>query len=354
MRLEQIYLLRMPRIYTRKEDNIQIVELYGRGAIDLLRRRVIIQASGSSFARKTGAIDDVMKEFVREQALAGYATDENGMADNTRAYPVDLFTVQNNMSLGPSVTVNYPDRNLLDALKELREMSFQKNKEDAANLKIYFDVVPTKFRVFSVYVLQENGLSIEDEYGNSILDETSIPYDAIIDNGLRFQTFADLYGTDRTDGVVFSDKNENMEMPDYQKSHLEEVNAIIVKGLGRGDSRQVSVVTDDKRIGASRWNRCEEFLDASSEPDQSNLSDLGNASLWKGEPVEEINAVFLNTPGNKDAPRSLYGVDWDLGDLLPVEYSDKIFDIEVSVVYVALNEKGEERITGRNRVNDNG
>lgn len=353
MRLEQIYLLRKQRVYTRSSDDVQILELFGRSPIDLLRRRVIIQASGSSFTRKTGPIDDIMKEFVREQTLYGYATDENGTADNERAFPEKQFDVSNGLSLGPSVTVNYPDRNLLDILVELRSMSFQKAKENSANRKIYFDVVPAIFSTFLVYILQENDLFIDDEYGNALLDETSVSEDTVINNGLRFQTYADLYGNDRTTGVVFSDKNGNLETPDYNKTHLEEVNAIIVKGNGRGDSRQVDIVTDDDRIGASRWNRCEAFLDAPNEPEQSNLADIGNASLWKGEPVEEINAVILNTPGSNSIPRSLYGVDWDLGDILPVEYAGQMFSVEVAIVYVSLNDDGEERITGRNRVDTN-
>ena len=349
LRREQIYFLRKPRIYTRDSDDFQIIELFGRSPVDLLGRRIIVQAAGSLFTSKTGTIDDIMKAFVREQMLYGEAADENGMQDNDRAYPQGEFFVQPDLSLGPSVSVSYSDRNVLEVLRELKDMSFQKNKESIANPRIYFDVVPASVSLFSIFVLMESGIIIEDEWGADVLDEESI-LSTTKYNGLSFQTFADLYGTDRTTGVVFSAENGNLEAPDYQKTHLEEVNAVIVKGFGRGDSRQTEIVTDGERIGASRWNRCEAFLDASSEPDQSNLADLGRAALWKGEPVEEVTAIFLSVPQSGNSPRSLYGLDWDLGDLLPVEYAGQSFDVEVAIVYVSLNENGEERITGRNQV----
>jgi hypothetical protein len=49
-----------------------------------------------------------------------------------------------------------------------------------------------------------------------------------------------------------------------------------------------------------------------------------------------------------NTPRSLYGIDWDMGDLLKVNYAGKQFEIEVINVYVSVNENGEEKITGRN------
>lgn len=312
-RREGVYMLREPRVYTRESDSVQMLQFYGRSGLDLLRRRTVIQAAGTSWTRKTGAIDDLMKEIVREQMLYGSALDETGTLDPTRYYPSGEFTVQADLTLGPSVTVNCADRNVRDILEELKDASFQLAKEDTANSKIYFDVVPTL-------------------------------------TGFEFQTFADLYGTDRTTGVVFSVENGNLNPPYYSNSHLEEVNVVYVKGFGRGDSRQVEVVSDDDRINSSRWNRCEGFRDASTEPDQDKLANIGRQNLWEGMPVEQLTAEFINTPGGPDAPRSLYGVDWDLGDLLPVEYAGKRLDIEVGIVYVAVDENGIESISGRNEV----
>lgn len=349
MRREGVYFLRKKNIYTRKTDGMQIIQFYGRSPIDLLSRRVIPQAAGTSWTRKTDAIDDLMKQIVREQTLYGSALDENGAVDNSRAYPSGEFSVQADFGLGPNVTVNCAEMNVLDVLKQLKDLSFELAKEDTANYKIYFDVVPYNVGGLTDFILDEEfSDAILDEAGFALESETSINVSA--GTSFQFQTFAGLYGQDRTAGKVFSVENENLEEPHYSLSHMDEKNAVIVKGFGRGDSRSSDWVTDDERINQSRWNRSEVFRDGSQEPDQDKLADLGRGDLWEGEPDEEISAVFVNSAGGENAPRSLYGVDWDLGDLLPVEYADKRLDVEVSIVYVAMNEAGQEEISGRNEV----
>jgi len=159
-----------------------------------------------------------------------------------------------------------------------------------------------------------------------------------------------LRGLDRTDKLVFSVENSNLEAPFYIKSHFNESNSIIVRGSGRGESRAAVVVDDDARVNSSRWNRCENLVSASYEVDDTELQTVGAAELKIGQPVEELYASFLNTPGSEDAPRSLYGIDWDLGDLVSVWYADQYFQCEIVIVYVGVDENGVETITGRNTI----
>ena len=348
LRHEATYLLRMPKIYTRETDNLDIIQFYGRDAKDLLRRRYIIQPAGYSQTRKTDYIDDMMKEIVSEQMLYGSAVDETGAQDNSRAYPQGEFTVQGDVSLGPSVTLAFADREVLDVLKELADTSRQLHESDPLTYqRIYFDVVPFDAQGRLEYILAEDGEPILDEGGYPLLDEASVETDAV--QGFEFVTFAGLRGQDRTaSALVFSKENNNLKEPYYTNSYMEEENSIVVKGFGRGDSRAVAIVQDTQRIGASRWNLCEGFQDASTEPDQDFLENYGYPRLYQGKNQEKISAVFLNVDESEDSPRSLYGIDWDLGDLLPVEYAGKRFDVEVDIVYVAVDENGKETITGRN------
>jgi Siphovirus ReqiPepy6 Gp37-like protein len=351
MQHEQTYLLRMPKIYTRDTDNVQIIALYGRDAKDLLRRRWVIQPAGYSQTYKTDYIDDMMKEIVREQMLWGQAVDADGVQDNTRAFPVGEFKVQGNNSLGPLYTHTFADRNVLDVLRELRDASFQKYSEDPLSYsRIYFDVRTYQIEGKIIYILdEETGDPILDEDGYPLIAEAS-PDSASI-QGFEFLTLADLYGKDRTgDGLVFSIENNNLQAPYYTKNYMEEENSIIVKGFGRGDSRPHATVTDTQRAAASRWNLCEGFQDASTEPDQTYLDNYAYPTLYAGQPSEDIGAVFLSTPGSEDTPRSLYGIDWDLGDLLAVEYAGMRFTVEVEIVYAAIDENGKETITGRSNV----
>lgn len=133
-------------------------------------------------------------------------------------------------------------------------------------------------------------------------------------------------------------------------SHLEEVSSVIVRGNGQGLAQAVEIVDDATRVYSSRWNRVEKVINAGSETTAAALQSAGRAELYKDKPKEELPVTFLNTPGGPSSPRSLYGIDWDLGDLLRVDYADKQFDVEVGVVYVSVDENGQEEITGKNEV----
>jgi len=348
MRREGTFILRLPKIYTRKTDNMRMISFTGRDPNDLLARRYVVQAAGNVYTRKTDEVDDMMKAIVREQMLWGAAVDENGVIDYTRAFPRGEFSVQSNASLGPSVSAAFADRNVLDVLKELKLASFQLNQNNFLNRRIYFDVVPYDISALILYILDEVlGTPILDELGDGIEDESSTQLPGV---GFQFQTFADLRGLDRTQDLEFSVENNNLEEPYYTQNYLEEVNAVIVKGFGRGDSRVSVWVEDQTRINASRWNRMESFKDGSQEPDQTKLEDVGFPDLYAGIPKEELSAVFLNVPESPDTPRSLYGLDWDFGDLVRVSYAGKQFNVEIVIVYVAIDEGGRETITGRNQV----
>lgn len=319
MRREDVYLLRKPSIYTR-EDNVQVIQFYGRNGIDLLYRRWVIQRLGTSYAKKTGQVDDVMKSIVREQMLYGSALDKDGVVDNTRAWPQNEFTVQADGSVGPTVSRTFAGRMVFDIVKDLSKVSIQKNRSSSSDRKIYFDVVP-----------KQTGLS-------------AAPL------GWEFQTFADLRGSDRTLGPVFSMENENISNTAYSISHLDEINSVYILGAGKGKSQIIESVQDMERIQASRWNRVEKVISASSETTTDGLQDAGEAELNKRKPKEEMVFTFLNTPGGVNTPRSLYGVDWDLGDLVRVNYAGKQFTSEILTIYVSIDDAGKETVTGRNVV----
>ena len=323
LRREDVFMLRKPNVYTR-QDSVVMIQFYGRNGIDLLNRRSVIQRPGTSYTSKTATADNIMKAIVREQMLYGSALDENGTVDNTRAWPQNEFRVQADLSLGPSLSRTFADRNVYDILKDLQAASFQYNMVSATNKKIYFDVVPV-------------------DISGSVTAYTS-PL------GWEFRTYAGTFGTDRTTGVEFSMENENIADPSYALNRLDEVTSVIVKGNGQGASQLVQKVPDSVRLNASRWNRIEKILSATSEASTTALTDAGNAELFKDKPVEELNVTLVNSPGSQNAPRSLYGLDWDLGDLVRVNYAGKQFNMEITAAYVAVDENGKETVTGRNTV----
>ena len=354
-RREGMFLIRSQRIYTRETDNVTMIIFYANSGIDLLDRRVVLQPDGSDATYKSGTVDDIMKRIVREQFLFGATLDANGDPDNTRAFPNGEFSVQADLGLGPDVAIQFANRRVLDVLKELKDTSFQYNILDySLYRKIYFDVVPMDLQGGIDYILDEDGVPLTDEYGQPFLDETSIG--VVLDGavGWQFQTYVDLYGIDRTAGVVFSVENNNLLAPEFYESHIGAVNTVVVKGYGRGDSRPIETAQDSDRANASRWNRVESFLDASQEPDQDNLIDYGYAQLYLMKPTENITCTFLNIGETPGQPRSLYGVDWDLGDLLPVKYVGRLFNVEVQIVYVSMDDEGNENVEGKNSISNEG
>lgn len=344
-RREGVFLLRKPRIYTN-DDGLRQIELFGRSPLDLLHRREIIQKAGTSYTSKTAAIDDMMKAIVREQMLYGSALDENGTVDNTRAFPQYEFTVQSDKALGPSVSRSFADRNVLDVLKDLRDASIQLALDSSSNKKIYFDMVTLELNNFEIDILDEDGEIILDDAGIAILDETS--FETLSPVGFQFQTFADLRGIDRTSLLEFSIENGNLSNADYSKTYEDEINTVIVRGQGQGDSRQIVIVKDNSRVNASRWNRSENTFEASNETTTTGLTNAGKEELGKGVPLEVLNCDFLSIPPGPNNPSSLYGIDWDLGDLVRINYSNMQFNAEIMMVHISLDENGEENIIGRN------
>lgn len=321
-RLEDVFFLRKPNVYTRSTDQMEMIQFYGRNGVDLLNRRYVIQAGGTQWASKTDFADDMMKEIVSEQMLYGSALDETGVVDNTRAWPSGEFSVEAAVSAGPSVSLNFENKKVFDVLASIKEMTFQKNRSSpTTDKRVYFNVVPVPQSA-----------------------NTNSPV------GWRFITRSGLYGIDRTQLLEFSRNNDNIGPISYTEDHLDEVNAVFVQGNGRGETQIVKEVVDTTRAQASRWNRCEGIHSASNLVEDTALQDAGESQLEKGRPKEGLPVEFLNSPGGPNTPRSLYGIDWDLGDQLRVDAANKQFNAEVIVVYVSVNDQGDETITGRNEL----
>ena len=348
---EGTFFLRKHRIYTRDSDSMRIIEVWCHSPLTLLNRRYIIQPSDTGYTSKNDNIDDMMKDIVREQMLFGYAVDQDGTVDTDRMYPQGEFSVEDEHSLGPVVERKFTDVNVLDTLKELRSLSFQLNLEDPTNRKIYFDVVSgSTLNWNEIYILEEAEAfsPILDENDDPFLDERSLDSSPEKPSQFIFRTYADLRGQDRTNGVVFSVENGNMTITSHTIDHIDEVNTVVVRGTGRGDNRLTAVTQDTDAASASRWNRIEATQNGSNQTDEDALLELGRSKLWDTRKVDLLDVAFMDSPGNPVQPRSLYRVDWDLGDLLPVNYVGVNYETEVQIIYISMSEDGQESISGRN------
>lgn len=309
LRRDAVFILRKMAAYERTTDHVIIIEYYGRSPIDILRRQTV--SGESSFWDKTDFADDMMKEIVQEwfPDLAGplgsvpYKIDAAG----TGFDPTGEFTVDSDYSLGPTITMNLFGRVVLDVLKDIKSTTFFMNRDDPVNNnKIYFDV--------------EAAPGIENGFG------------------FQFRTYAGGRGTDRSEGsLIFSTENGNIKDPVYYEDRLDEYNQIAVLTSPGG-----SASSTDRLL--SRWNLC--YMKQNG--DQATADRL----LHENRADIAMNCTFLNTPGSDLQPRSLYGVDWDLGDILPVHFVGKRMNVEVVIVHVSINDEGSENVIGQTEVNE--
>lgn len=308
-RLENIFFMQEGVIRTRQDDGVTIMDMTGHDPLGQLKRRIDKFRSGTAQSRKTGAIDNVMKEIVDEQMGAAALADDAGRAV---PYNAGIFRIQADSGLGATITKSFAFRNILDVLKELHQMS-QINAP-----KIYFDVVPITPTLF------------------------------------EFQTFQNQRGADRRQSAeksafLFSIDRGNLEAPSYEFDSFNEKNVVYVAGQGEGADRD-RVERSTTRETSSVWGRREVFRDARTEDkdDTDALNAVGDEELGFRRPKQRFIANFLDTEN------SVYGIDWDFGNLHTANYAGLQFDFEIKIVYVTVEDDGSERIFGRNEFGEFG
>lgn len=299
LRREGSFFLRKYNVYTREEDSVEIIEFYGRSPLDILRRQAVTSTTLSKY-QKTDFIDDMMKEIVTENFISPQQT-----------VPTGELVVEGEESIGPSISHTFFSQNVLDVLKDLSKISISLNEEDAENTRIYFDVVEGS-------PLSNGGY------------------------GYLFRTYANLRGTDRRGGTIFSIENGNIKGASYYEDHLDSFTVSKTLNLSTPAANGSSTSLEST---LSRWNTIVS-AQQSSETSASLNDSKADALLQNGKSEQSFNATILDSPGSNRQPRSLYGVDWDLGDLLPVRYADKNINVEVNTVYLSVDEDGKENIVG--------
>jgi len=297
-RREGSFFLRKFQIYNRSEDDMNMIKFFGRSPLDILRRWSVYSVVEANY-KKTDYIDDMMKSIVTQEFITGAHT-----------VPAGEFTVDGDLGLGPSITHTFLGKNVQDIITELKAISFNKNAVTPASRRIFYDVVEGPG--------QTGGF------------------------GYIFRTYADLRGSDRSGtGLVFSVENGNLRSPEYFEDYLDQITV----------ARVNTVVVSNSDAYLSRWNSIMNYRNGDIT-DAASSSSIGNQMLADDKKEISFGAYFLSTPGSPRQPRSLYGIDWDLGDLLPVQYAGINKNVEVEIVWISVNESGEENIVGSNRVGE--
>lgn len=299
-KLESIYLIRRPTGETLMGGLTQFV-VHGVDFNELLERRIVAYNAGSSESDKTDFIDDMMKAIVRENLGALSAAD--------RDYSANGFSVQVDVSLGPSITKAFSRRNVLEILQDLSEIARTNGTE------VYFQVVPTSTTTF------------------------------------EFQTFIGQPGVDRRypggeSPIVFSLERSSLSQPRLEDDYEFEENYIYAGGQGQGAGRVIQTAQDDAQINQSIWNRREAFRDARNEETVAGVLAEAEARLASSRPKRRFYTTLLSVEN------ACYGIDWNWGDRITVEYLDQRLDALIRIVNVDVDIDGKEIVEGRVEVED--
>lgn len=124
-RHEASFLLRKFSIYKRETDGMEVLEMFGRSPLDILRRQPY-----KGTADITDNIDDIMKAVVRAGFVttpSAYSTAPTSLSGGVYTYTGE-FAVDVDSGDGPSITGNYYLKNILDICQDLKKNLLHKER----------------------------------------------------------------------------------------------------------------------------------------------------------------------------------------------------------------------------------
>jgi hypothetical protein len=124
----------------------------------------------------------------------------------------------------------------------------------------------------------------------------------------------------------------------YEEDYRDEVNYVYAAGEGEGITREVEEASDDARIGLSPLNRREALYDGRQGASAVRLQEEAETAVLEGRPKRIFTGRIAQTPQAK------YGLHWNWGDRVTVQFEGQTFNCEISSVGVHIYE-GEETIT---------
>jgi hypothetical protein len=297
-RLWQAYFLRRWRMAFSGEQ--ESILLTGPDPKDLLRRRHVVAFADSQYASKSDKADDMMREIVRESQSDVIPPVPTA---GTRAFP--NFTVSPDVGLGPTLDRKFAWGKLLHGSGSGVLPAIAESAREAGT-EVFFDVVPT-----------------------------------VTNDSISFQLVTNVNqpARDVTGSVIFSRARGNLRDPFLDVNYGAEENYYYVAGPGKADKRQVTQESDAARFNSSPFNRCEGVLQDTNLDTATLRQDAGRERLELGRPRVIAGGIPLDTKGSR------FGVDWDYGYRVTMEYRSYLFPVILRAVTLQHRGKRESVIT---------
>jgi len=263
------------------------------------RGRIVTGFADTAYTSKTDEADNIIKAIAREQA-GSLAVDT---ARDLSAY----LSIQDDLSLAPSISKGFSWRNLLTVFNEICQASI------TAGTYLAWDVV------------------------------CSTPPDGQGNVALELRTYTEQRGIDHRASsdspVLIGTDFGNLDDVEIDDDWGKETSYAYVGGQGEGPLRALSEGGDTARIAESPFNRREQFVDKSNTFDLTALAAERDAALRAGEP----RAVFSGRVIQTDQAR--FDVEWAFGDYVTAQARGRSFDARIDTLLIRFDRDNGEQIS---------
>lgn len=289
---ETCWFVRSARYFT-DSDGRRFFEVSAVSALELLTRRIVPFADGTSQATKTNYADNMIKAVVRENLGSSAAT----------ARQVSGLDVQSDHSFGPTLTQSFGYMHVLRVCQDIANAT----KDSAASDEwTYFDIVVTSW-----------------EHGT-----------------LEFRTYVGSRGSNHGHNseqpIVFSDGAGTLVEAEREYDHHDEITYAYGRRQGDDYGTFDGDGGDETRLASSSLNRRETFVDVPSGFTTITVDELMPA-LAEGRPRLRFRANIQDLPGLR------YGLQWNMGDIVSATFGGITNDYRIDSVTISV-EDGRETI----------
>lgn len=234
----------------------------------LLARRVVAYSEKSSQADKSGAADNLIKAYVRENFTTA--------TDTTRNWGSTLFAVENDLLAAPVVDKAASERTVLTVCQELASAA------SAAGTYTNFEITG-----------MERG-------------------------ALRLRTYTGQRGADRSSTgqtLIISVMNGAFDTVELEEDWFDMASFVYAGGSGKQDERWIGTASDSVLIGDSPYGRIEWFQNAANADTQAVVDDEAARALRERRP----RIVFSGAV--KDTFAATFMDEYDHGDRVVGEFA---------------------------------
>lgn len=148
-----------------------------------------------------------------------------------------------------------------------------------------------------------------------------------------FDTYPQFFGQDRRGQSVLSLSNRNIEQVELTYDRTQEYTTVIAAGAGSEKARFIGTGFSAE-VTASPYNRKEVFYSNPQLKKQSEVDTAANNLLRAYRATFAFAATLIQTP------QFMRGVDYNVGDILTVEFNNAQYITRLDMVDVTINASG--------------